>query len=422
MTSRDDEGIRSEDADAEDETREGEDERADDLDDDDSDDDEGDGLDDGGELDDDATARTAPEGALPEPARGRKRRLGPLLLGVGGGIWALVAVMRCDGPATEVPSLSVQTPDEVEAGTPDDDAPAPTPETEPAAPTDAPPPSAEPTSAGPRRPRPAPASWVATLEPRDVVQYTIRRGGSLENVANLFKIYHHEILALNPGIELSYELPPNTSVVVYRRKDGEVSESVALPSAGSLEGALPMVEGPGRELKAIPWKSWGSQTTVAILDHILTDWAERGPTVQPILVGNMASRNGGRLPPHSTHQSGRDVDLGYPQKLPPGEVLNWREMTAQNLDAAECWELLFLLASTGTVEVIYIDTSIQKLLHEHAVAKKLLGQAQLRDWLEYGSRGGNPLVQHVKGHTDHLHVRFRCQPHENRCKSRPRAG
>ena len=43
------------------------------------------------------------------------------------------------------------------------------------------------------------------------------------------------------------------------------------------------------------------------------------------------------------------MDLGYPQKLPAGEELNWRSMTAENLDAEETWNLLKLLRSTGQV-------------------------------------------------------------------------
>jgi murein endopeptidase len=179
------------------------------------------------------------------------------------------------------------------------------------------------------------------------------------------------------------------------------------------------VEGPGRALKAIPWKSFATAKTIAIVDYILRDWADRGHR-QPILVGNMAAREGGRLPPHSTHQSGRDVDLGYPQKLADGAELNWANMTEDNLDAASTWELLLSLARSGTVEVIYVDRTIQKLLYEHALDAELMPKSKLRAWMEYpkATGSGNPLVQHVSGHIDHLHVRFRCQPHEKKCKSR----
>ena len=366
-----------------------------------------------------------PTPSEPPPSR---LRLGPWLVGIAGGAWALAAVIRCGGP-TPGPGLAV-TPDEATAPEP---ASAVEPEAQATPAADAPDPAParakdeHPTPEGPDEPQdenavdphPEPASWARDLKTPEQVRYTIRRGGSLENVANLFKIYHHEILELNPGVELQKELPPNTAVLVYRREPGAVSESVGLPSDGGLEGAVPMLEGPGRVLKAIPWKSWGTAHTVILLDAVLRQWAARGK-VQPVLVGNMSARTGGRLQPHSTHQSGRDVDLGYPQVLPSGEELNWREMSAQNLDAAETWNLLFLLAQTGSVEVVYIDRSIQKLLYEHALDKKLMSKRSLSRWMEYprATGSGDPLIQHVNGHIDHLHVRFDCLPHEDRCRSR----
>lgn len=393
--------------------------------------------DDEDELDDDDDD-DEPDDEAPDPAVAPRRSLGPTLIGLGAGVWAIAAALHCGAPPAG-PSLSV-TPQETPAESVADSAEAPRPE----------PGSAEPEPADAEaRPEPEPASdaearpdveddpedepmplpevlpedWATDLDPPSKVAYTIRRGGSIKNVANLFKIFHHEITALNPGVTLEQELPPNSKVVVYLAEDSPgSSESVGLPSSGTLEGAIPMVEGPGRQLKAIPWKSWGTAHTVALLDRVLRQWGKRGKGVQPILVGNMSARKGGKLEPHSTHQSGRDVDLSYPQKLPKGEELNWRTMTKDNLDAAETWALMKLLRSTGQVEVIFIDSSIQKLLYDYAVAQSLMPKSELSGWLEYPRRPPQrrALVQHVKGHVDHMHVRFSCQPHESRCKSRQR--
>lgn len=366
----------------------------------------------------------------------RRRSLGPTLLTLGAGVWAIAAALHCGAPEPG-PALSVSPDAAVDTPPPDapdgaaEAAPDPEPVDAPDAAGDAPvPASARPDSDEPALtdsmedepppPEPVPEDWAADPSAPRTISYTIRRGGSIKNVANLFKIYHHEITALNPGVTLEQELPPNSKVVVYEEDADANSESVGFPSDGSLEGGVPMVEGPGRVLKMIPWKSWGTAHTVALLDQVLRRWAERGK-VQPVLVGNMSSRKGGRLEPHSTHQSGRDVDLSYIQKLPEGDELNWRTMTAQNLDAAETWVLLKLLRSTGKVEVIFIDSSIQKLLYDHAVANDTVPKASLPRWLQYPKSGGRrALVQHVKGHVDHIHVRFECQPHETRCKSRPR--
>ncbi|MCB9718588.1 MAG: penicillin-insensitive murein endopeptidase [Myxococcales bacterium] len=425
------------DEDDDDEVSDDEDDDASDDDDDDepddSDDDDEVSDDDDDEASDDDDSDDEPEAVAAAP---RKRSMGPTLLVLGGGVWAIAMALRCGAPEPG-PSLSV-SPDAVSAepavaaaereDEPDDEEPA-LDEADDDEPT--------PAAAGADRPdgadeaeleqellppEPLPEGWATELSPPTKVTYTIRHGGSIKNVANLFKIFHHEITALNPGVALEAELPPNSKVVVYLEEEGTSSESVGLPSAGSLEGGVPMVEGPGRQLKAIPWKSYGTAHTVALLDQVLRRWAQRGKQVQPILVGNMAARKGGRLEPHSTHQSGRDVDLGYPQKLPAGEELNWRSMTAENLDAEETWNLLKLLRSTGQVEVVFIDTSIQKLLYDHAVKNGTVPKAELSRWLEYprSPPQRRAIVQHVKGHVDHMHVRFNCQPHEKRCESRDR--
>lgn len=409
----------------------------DELDEDDLDED-----DDADDDDDDADADDEPQAQAAAARPSARRQLGPTLLVLGGGVWAIAAALRCSAPEPG-PALSV-TPDAPSpAASRDGDEPsdpevdeaddARVPERAPDEGGEAlgePGPEGDPASAsadmvdmaeGPLPPDPLPEDWAKDLTPPKKVTYTIRHGGSIKNVANLFKIFHHEITALNPGFSLDQELPPNSKVVVYVEEEGVVSESIGAPSAGSLAGAVPMVEGPGRVLKMIPWKSWGTAHTVALLDQVLRKWGQR-KGAQPVLVGNMAARTGGKLEPHSTHQSGRDVDIGYMQELPDGEELNWREMNAQNLDAAETWELLKLFRSTGQVEVIFIDTSLQKLLYAHAVEHGTVPKEELPRWLEYprAAPQRRALIQHVAGHVDHIHVRFACQPHERRCESRDR--
>ncbi|MBX7080496.1 MAG: penicillin-insensitive murein endopeptidase [Nannocystaceae bacterium] len=380
---------------------------------------------------DDVVVR-APKRRAP-PAKRRVPAGAMLMLGAGA-LWATVMAMRCRpaaAPTASIPAERAEPPPAAQPSEPTppsapiEDAAPPEPAADTAVPHDAPPPPGADDDAPPpgmpdtERVPQRRDDWAEGLELPQTVRYTVRRGGTLENVANLFKIFHHEILALNPGIALDRELAPNTRVVVWKRDGDTRSQSVGYPSAGSLEGAVPMVEGNGRRILAIGWKTWGADTTIAMLDALLDRWAARGK-VQPILVGNIANRTGGRLEPHSTHQSGRDVDLGYPQILAPGAELNWQEMNAKNLDAAETWALLLLLGDSGAVEEIYIDREIQKLLYDYALESELLSKSALAKWMEYPrpTGSGGALIQHVPGHTDHLHVRFFCAPSQDRCKSR----
>jgi murein endopeptidase len=249
------------------------------------------------------------------------------------------------------------------------------------------------------------------------VIYTIAHGGSLVDVANLYKIYHHEIIALNPGVDPKQPLRVGSEVVVYEKGDGP-SESIGLPHDGRIVGAMPMPDGPGRHITAQRWKTWATRHTVLTLDEIFDDWARQYPKAPPVLVSNLSARKGGPLEPHKTHQSGRDVDLGYIAKGAGSDPV-WQHMTKDNLDAAKTWDLLRLIVDHADVEVIFMDRSLQRALLDHALAHGTVRKSRLAHWLQVakGQRRGGPLIKHVPGHADHFHVRFACTSAEPHCAS-----
>ncbi len=250
----------------------------------------------------------------------------------------------------------------------------------------------------------------------DVVLYTVSRGGSLRDVANSFGLPYGVILGLNPGRDLEGPLLAGESVVVYRRDPEVVGASLGSTGRGSLRGGMPMLEGPGRVLRGNRFKSWATPATVGRLDWVLRQWHDRFPGAHPILVGNLSLRLGGKVTPHRTHQSGRDVDLGYPMRLAEGEGPSWQRMHRGNLDCERSWDLLLLLEESGGLDVAYVDYELQKLLHGCAAARGLTGEA-LRRWLQYpdGPSAGQRLLRHAPGHVDHIHVRFRCEESDVDC-------
>jgi murein endopeptidase len=252
----------------------------------------------------------------------------------------------------------------------------------------------------------------------DQAVYTIVYGGSLRNVANLYKLYPEEIAALNPGVNEDLPLPVTSEVVVYRDTAAD-SESIGLPHAGSIAGAMPLLDGPGRKITAERWKTWATRSTVLQLDRVLTAWSKRERNAPQVLVSNLSARQGGPLAPHKTHQSGRDVDLGYITRQDGEGPPTWQHVSAENLDAERTWQLLKLLVQEADVEVIFIDRNLQRLLLKHALKQGTVPKQKLAHWLEVatGERNGGPLVKHVPGHADHLHVRFRCPADERRCRS-----
>jgi murein endopeptidase len=253
--------------------------------------------------------------------------------------------------------------------------------------------------------------------PDQRVIYTIAHGGSLLDVANLYKIHHHEIISLNPKVPPTEALRVGSEVVVYQR-GADRSESVGLPHDGRIVGAMPLPDGPGRHITAQRWKSWATRHTILELNEVFAAWAKQDQAAPPILVSNLSARKGGQLDPHKTHQSGRDVDLGYIRKG-AGPDSGWQHMTRDTLDAKRTWKLLRLIVERADVEVIYMDRRLQRALLDHALAHGTVRKSRLAYWLEVaqGERRDGPLIKHVPGHADHFHVRFACPSSEPRCES-----
>lgn len=179
------------------------------------------------------------------------------------------------------------------------------------------------------------------------------------------------------------------------------SMSVGSPSRGALVNA---VQFPESELWIMvdPDHAWATRESIAFTEHAITRVNDEFPDSPPLFVGDFSARRGGKLKPHKSHQSGRDVDLGYYYL---GEQVWYRRANAKNLDRARTWSLVRTLITETRVEYIFIDRSIQPLLEEYALA-----HGEDPQWLSRVFRGApgrrDSIVRHRFGHATHLHVRF----------------
>jgi penicillin-insensitive murein endopeptidase len=179
------------------------------------------------------------------------------------------------------------------------------------------------------------------------------------------------------------------------------SASLGLPNAGALLDPVRLEDGAEWQV-LYPDNAWATAETVASLKHALEVAYERLPAGTPkAYVGDLSSRWGGPLPPHRSHQSGRDVDIGYFRVDPE----NWfANASARTLDAARTWVLVRTLVTQTDVEVIFIDRSLQRTLVAHARA---MGEdAAWLDGLFQVEHAERALIRHEPEHLNHLHVRF----------------
>jgi murein endopeptidase len=177
--------------------------------------------------------------------------------------------------------------------------------------------------------------------------------------------------------------------------------SIGGPNRGALFNGVRLPDGKLWHVVE-PDRAWGTPEAIASIATAVERVHAQFPDSPPLYVGHLSARHGGYLRPHRSHQSGRDVDLGYFYLGGPGW---YARASARNLDLVRTWALVKAFASDPNVEAIFMDRSVQRLLSDHAEA-----QGERAEWLFEGSHrgGGEHLVRHEWGHLTHLHVRFRC--------------
>ncbi len=180
------------------------------------------------------------------------------------------------------------------------------------------------------------------------------------------------------------------------------SISVGRTNAGALVNGVTLLEN-SRWKIVDRGECYGTSETVnylaAAIDKVNEDFPEGTPALN---VGDISRRSGGPLSPHTSHQSGRDVDVGF---YYVGEQKWYKRGNGTNLDLPRTWALVRAFITDTDVELIFLDRRLQRLLRAHA---EKIGED--KQWLEEIFKGKNsaagPLIRHERGHSTHLHVRF----------------
>ncbi len=180
------------------------------------------------------------------------------------------------------------------------------------------------------------------------------------------------------------------------------SASIGLGEAGRLVNGVPFPTGDGEAfVLLVPESAFGTQEAIDFVMVGAGRVKEKFPNTPPLRINHIGKADGGYLKPHHTHQSGRDVDLGFYYK--PGVALGSPNQRREKLiDVAANWQLIRTLATETDVHFILVDQRIQRVLYEYALK---LGED--KDWLQSLFFGGkDALLHHARHHRDHFHVRF----------------
>lgn len=180
------------------------------------------------------------------------------------------------------------------------------------------------------------------------------------------------------------------------------SLSIGSPNAGRLQGGVAMMKG-NQWVLLDPGSAWGTQETIDSLFRCIGAVHATHEDTPPVAIGHISARKGGPLSPHVSHQSGRDVDIGY--YYLPGTRPGFVRATAENLDRVRTWTLVRSFLTYADVELVLIDSSVQKLLREQALAA---GEdpAWVDEIFQVSGKSKRAIIRHAKGHGNHIHVRF----------------
>ena len=153
-------------------------------------------------------------------------------------------------------------------------------------------------------------------------------------------------------------------------------------------------------------ENFGTAETVEAIRRVVDAVHARFPGTHKIVVGDLSREHGGRIRPHKSHQSGRDVDLGF-YLNGEGQPSLFVPVTAKNLDYERTMALIDAIAADDSAQYVFIDRRVQKMLYDYAVDVQKRAPESMAGLFEYPRKGSlTTLVRHRRGHRNHLHIRF----------------
>jgi murein endopeptidase len=170
------------------------------------------------------------------------------------------------------------------------------------------------------------------------------------------------------------------------------SRAIGLPYAGRLEHGVQLpVEGADfftwdPILKQVPnrdWRRWATDRLLAVLARVLSEYRLAHPGVARVGVGDLSRPHGGNFGPrfgapgHASHQNGLDADVYYPRR----DGLERRPRSPGMVDRALAQDLVDRFVEAGA-QFVFVGPHVR--LH-----------------------GPRKVVQPLRLHDDHMHVRLR---------------
>ena len=136
----------------------------------------------------------------------------------------------------------------------------------------------------------------------------------------------------------------------------------------------------------------------------------------PIPVGDLSAREGGSLKKHKSHQSGRDVDIGYMRKRPLAKGY-FKDTSPREMNMYAQWVVLKCFLDDPQTQMVFIERARVKALKRYVQRIYKKRKAKLRKYLAYFPGGKSKRIYPDKVHKSHMHVRIHCPKGDRKCRS-----
>lgn len=256
-----------------------------------------------------------------------------------------------------------------------------------------------------------------------ILRHAVAPGDTLYGIAKRYDTSIEDLRARNLLRDSSIRVG---QILVVRPGSKELGlpipgQSVGRPQHGRLINGTHMTPARGYVLRR-PERAWGANYVIHHVRRSIEVVRERFPRIHALAIGDLSAERGGRITMHASHQSGRDVDLGfYFKRRPRGYPEEFVVVTRDNIHFEANWTLIQALAATadrpGGVEVIFMSYHTQGLFYRLA-RERGVDEKTLRGLFQYpNGPGSSPaLIRHEPAHDEHIHVRFKCPPGDGGCR------
>lgn len=246
------------------------------------------------------------------------------------------------------------------------------------------------------------------------VTYEVQPGDFLGRIASRHGVSIDDIVRWNRGLNPE-RLQIGQRLILMLEGPEQPSESVGDAFDGRLVNGELLPPHRGYRIRDNR-RAWGTNFTItAIIDafeHVMT----RHPNAPALMVHDLSYENGGPIARHRSHQSGRDVDIGY-YHTGCRAVCEYRVVRPTELNVELQWELMHYWIRNDLVDYMFVDYSLQRRLYEWLQSRGATA-SQLSTWFQYphGRSAARGIIRHEPGHANHIHVRFACARGDDRCR------